>query len=87
MPATGTRDPESRIDQICHSCNGVDKHPRHHYLDAARTYVKHMDCCAADGCPDDTCVRILAASGNAHGDELTAYVRALAPQQHVKEND
>lgn len=38
-------------------------------LDTSTT-MKHMDCCAADGCPDGSCTDIVADADGAQGDEL-----------------
>jgi hypothetical protein len=45
-------------------------------LDGVRdtsTQVKHLDCCAADGCPDQTCVPRLADVGDLRREELVAH--------------
>jgi hypothetical protein len=85
---SGMRDPEDRVDQPCHGCGIFDQHPRHHVLGRSTSQstwerVMHMDCCRDAGCPDGSCGRILSASGEKRGDELIAYVRQLAPGQHV----
>jgi hypothetical protein len=55
----GTADGEGLSDPAM-AANAVLEHPEHasaifaHIQDRA-TVVKHMDCCAADGCPDGTC--------------------------------
>ena len=38
------------------------------------TVVKHMDCCAADGCPDGSCTTIVQESGGKKGSALTTYL-------------
>ena len=78
----GVRDPAHRVDLRCDSCGQYDKHPRHLVvLDMARGIftANHFDCCHYNGCPgagDESCTLTLAQSGNAHGDDLTAYVEA-----------
>ena len=76
-PLPGVRDPAHRVDLYCASCGAYDKHPRHvTILDMERgTYLlRHFDCCHNAGCSDGSCTRHLAASGNAHGDDLIAYL-------------
>lgn len=59
----------------CDICGIEDTDPRHvHGLDDGGTQTRHMDCCAATGCPDGTCDHIVADSGDLHGDELVAYL-------------
>jgi uncharacterized protein YgiB involved in biofilm formation len=45
--------------------------------DTAAIY-KHIDCCAADGCPSGTCTTQLAEAGDKRNEELAAF---LAPQE------
>jgi uncharacterized protein YgiB involved in biofilm formation len=45
--------------------------------DTAALY-KHLDCCAADGCPAGTCDSQLAEAGDKRNEELAAF---LAPQE------
>jgi hypothetical protein len=40
--------------------------------------TKHVDCCAADGCPGGSCDEILAKQGDRRGLDLAA---ALAPKE------
>jgi hypothetical protein len=35
---------------------------------------KHMDCCAADGCPDGTCDGIVAEAEGRKDDDLVAFI-------------
>lgn len=82
------RDPEHRIDTPCHVCGVFDKAPRHRVMQADGTVsIKHMDCCAADGCVDGSCNSILAACGNLQNDELVTYVRSLQPGEHTTPNE
>ncbi len=70
---------EERVQRGCSECPGVDDAPRH-----VRTEVgpdgqpvdryRHMDCCAARGCPDGTCDQILKDSGHAKGASLVSYL-------------
>jgi hypothetical protein len=77
----GLRAPGNRMDQFCDSCRGIDRHPRHHYLGDDGSYTrKHFDCCHQAGCPDGSCGEHLAASGQAHGADLTAYLHGAAGQ-------
>lgn len=38
------------------------------------TVVKHMDCCAADGCPDGSCDSILKESKGKKGAQLVKFL-------------
>lgn len=76
-PPAGVRDPAHRIEMRCDSCGQFGTHPLHQTIvDMARGIVvnRHFDCCHYAGCPDGSCTRALSASGNAHGDGLTAWL-------------
>ncbi len=47
-----TPDPDIRF---CPSCRQADNHPRHTWFGDPDDVAKHIDCCAADGCPDGSC--------------------------------
>jgi hypothetical protein len=87
------RDPEHRVDQICHACGKWDKAPRHHHLapdPVTGGFVDrsmHIDCCSAAGCPDGTCDSILTEAGDKRNDALVAYVRAMPPGAHVQSSE
>jgi hypothetical protein len=96
MPGFAVRDPEHRIDQPCHECQTFDKHPRHNitFVDpdtgAMQEVLRHMDCCAAAGCPDGSCDKILEEArktGDHHGDKLIAFTRKLQPGEHASPVD
>lgn len=79
----GVRPPEHRVEVRCDSCGIYDDHPRHitvvdMHLGIVR--IRHMDCCHHAGCPGsqagDNCSAVLAASGNAHGHDLTRWLEA-----------
>lgn len=36
--------------------------------------AKHMDCCAADGCPDGSCDKVVAEAQGRQGDSLVAHL-------------
>lgn len=38
------------------------------------TTMKHLDCCAADGCPDSSCGEQLAGASDAKGADLVNYL-------------
>lgn len=40
------------------------------------TLIRHMDCCAAAGCPDGTCVARLEQVGDLRGDKLVRHLEA-----------
>lgn len=63
-----------RISGQCGECAGEDDHPRHHVFAQGRWTSRHMDCCAAAGCPDGSCGQIMADSGHAHGAALVAHL-------------
>lgn len=61
------------MQRTCTSCGVTDDGPRHLMWDPAKDPAwteKHMECCAAEGCPDGSCDKALAAAGGATGDEL-----------------
>ena len=83
----GVRPADHRVDQYCASCGGYDKHPRHVVvLDMQRgmAVARHFDCCHFAGCADSSCTTYLAESGNAHGDDLTAWLDS--PHGHTVRN-
>lgn len=51
-----------------------------HYMEILRQVrddslvMKHMDCCAEDGCPDGTCDALLGDAGDKRGDDLVAFL-------------
>jgi len=90
LPA-GMRHPDHRVQRVCDPCATVnpeaawDDHPRHlHVLGDGTVQSRHMDCCAAAGCPDGTCPEIVAASGGAKGADLVAHLRAQGPNEHAE---
>jgi hypothetical protein len=70
-----------RAQRGCDECGITDADPRH--TTAVMTNggltekTRHMDCCAAAGCPDGSCPDILARSRDARGADLTSYLTAL----------
>ena len=78
----GVRPPGPRVDQYCDGCGQHDRHPRHHLLAGDGTYTRrHFDCCHNADCPDASCTEHLAASGQQHGDNLTAWLQSPGGQQ------
>jgi hypothetical protein len=81
----GHRPAEHRIERQCESCGQWDKAPRHiHTDDKGRDHLKHLDCCAADGCPAPgdhaaACHNLLARHGHVKNDELVAALRGMGP--------
>ena len=72
------RPPEHRVERGCESCGQFDDHPRHGHTDAAGVeHLKHLDCCAADGCPTGTCGPQLKGSGGAKGLALVDHIQAI----------
>lgn len=43
-------------------------------LEDTTVIQRHMDCCAAAGCPDGTCDKLLEQYDNAHGLKLAAAI-------------
>jgi hypothetical protein len=79
----GVRPPGHRVDMRCDSCGLFDRHPRHiTVLDMERgiAVARHFDCCHHAGCAGGSCTAALNASGNAHGDELVAFLEARQPR-------
>lgn len=76
QPAAGQ---SGRALNPCHGCGATDDHPRHHivrsFTDDSQNLVKHLDCCAAEGCED--CGVKLAGAGGARGLELAAHLQTL----------
>jgi hypothetical protein len=66
----------ARVMQDCDECGQADDHPRHVHQDVKdgqlAVQVRHLDCCAAAGCPDGTCGEILARAGNQRGASLVS---------------
>lgn len=70
-------DTERRV-RGCDACGQQDDHPRHHVYDPENNgdTTRHMDCCAAAGCP--VCKEVLAGApkdarhGQALIDHLTS---------------
>lgn len=60
-----------RVSRDCDVCHQVDDHPRHSTYEGA---MRHMDCCAAAGCPDGSCDSILAQAGDARGADLISFL-------------
>jgi hypothetical protein len=59
----------------CHGCGSYDDHPRHVHAQADGTeQIRHMDCCAAAGCPDGSCPKQIAGAGGAKGAQLRAHL-------------
>jgi hypothetical protein len=64
---------EPRAESACDSCGAIDSEPRHHiaYPDPGSAeggmavISRHFACCAADGCPDGSCDKILKEQGRA----------------------
>jgi hypothetical protein len=59
----------------------LDDHPRHAW--AAQLIggqvvrqLAHLDCCAAEGCPDKSCDAILASAGDKRGPDLLEHLRS-----------
>ena len=61
-----------RSERPCTACGQVDDHPRH--TDGFGDQMRHLDCCAAAGCPDGSCDSILAKAGGARGAELISFL-------------
>ncbi len=42
------------------------------------TVIKHLDCCASDGCPDGSCDALVAAADGAKGSKLREFLTSGA---------
>lgn len=47
---------------------------------------KHMDCCAADGCPDGTCDLVRQGAEDKKGHDLVEHLIALPPLDELQKN-
>lgn len=57
----------------CTICDQEDDHPRHVWdLGGGNTSLRHMDCCAAQGC--DLCARQRRGAEDLRGDDLRAHL-------------
>jgi hypothetical protein len=66
---------DGRWVRHCDTCGQTDAHPRCIYLGSTLNVTyRHMDCCAAAGCPGDICGTVLRASRKAHGDALVSWL-------------
>lgn len=69
-------DTEVRPVRSCDVCGQVDDHPRHilQTLDGGTVTIRHMDCCAANGC--EVCQATEEANGALRGQELIDHLAA-----------
>jgi hypothetical protein len=67
----------NRPIRFCPLCKQADDHPRHVRGDEDENLARHMDCCAAAGCPDGTCVVITADSGGVTGAAFLDHILSL----------
>lgn len=70
-----------RPQRGCTICLQIDDHPHHTWapqvIGGQRIHVSaHLDCCAAEGCPDKSCDAILASAGGKRGLELLEHLRS-----------
>lgn len=66
-----------RLIHFCEAadCRQADDHPRHHAVLANGTVqTRHLDCCAAAGCPDGSCNVIIDHAGDKRGGDLLAHI-------------
>lgn len=57
--------------RFCPVCEQVDDHPRHDFWLTDPKVAPHLDCCAANGCPDGSCPIIVEMSqGKRRGAEF-----------------
>lgn len=52
----------------CDVCRGIDDHPRHVQQTGGQLRIRHMDCCAAQGC--EVCKTTEADNAGRRGQEL-----------------
>lgn len=70
-----TRPDEHRIERRCDVCGQWDTDPRHEHSDVPGAgFSRHMDCCAATGCPDLSCDQTLADAGEKRGAALVEHL-------------
>ncbi len=66
-----------RSQRSCDRCGQTDDHPRHVIQHGPERYtVKHLDCCALDGCR--VCITTEQVTQDARGDELLAAIQSGA---------
>jgi hypothetical protein len=67
---------DGRPIRLCDVCGGMDDHPRHMVAspDGADEQIRHLDCCAAAGCPDGTCDALLENYTGSSGADLLAHL-------------
>lgn len=79
------RPAEHRVERECEVCGKWDRAPRHLYTDDnGQDHPRHLDCCAAAGCPAPDghpghCGVLLEHVGHKKDDALVAALTALSP--------
>jgi len=60
----------------CDLCGLEDDHPRHMVAtpDGEGEQIRHLDCCAAAGCPSGTCADQVAGTEGLSGVDLLAHI-------------
>lgn len=59
----GMRPRSHRVERFCDACGQVDDHPHAiHCMPDGVIRDRHIDCCAAAGCPEGTCDQVEAAN-------------------------
>jgi hypothetical protein len=65
---------EGRPIRFCPECRQADDHPRHRIATEPDDLARHMDCCAARGCPDGRCDVALVGAGGKTGAALLEHL-------------
>lgn len=67
---------DGRPQRLCEECGQIDDHPRHMVAspDGTGEQIKHLDCCAAAGCPDGTCPDLLDGADGKTGADLLRHL-------------
>lgn len=53
------------------------------HVQDSSTQMKHLDCCAADGCPDGTCQLTVQGADGKTGDAMLKHVQSKATVERV----
>ena len=60
--------------RFCPICKVADDHPRHDFNLTDPAVSPHMDCCAANNCPDGSCPVVLKNADGVTGEELRQHI-------------
>lgn len=69
--------------RFCPLCQQADDHPKHLVINEDANIGRHMDCCAAAGCPDGNCDVVTAEADGATGKKMLSHVTQLHQNNDV----